>query len=245
MVRYKIIVEYDGTSFVGWQKQQMGLSVQQVIEEAIEKFSKERVTVHAAGRTDAGVHALGQVAHFDLTKRYSTKEVRGAINHFLKPHKVMILNCEEVSEEFHARFSAVKRYYRYEVFNREMISVFADKRSWHIREKLDLDKMQKGANYLIGEHDFTSFRTVHCQAKSPIKTLDEILIIKEKDKVVFLLKAKSFLHHMVRNIVGTLAKVGMSKLQPEDVLKILESKDRKQAGQTAPASGLYFVKVDY
>lgn len=245
MPRYKIIIEYDGTGFVGWQRQQNDLSIQQAIEESIEKFSGEKITIHAAGRTDAGVHALGQVAHFDLSKSYTTKEIQGAINHFLKPNKVMILTCEEVDEAFHARFSAVKRYYRYEIFNRNTASIFETGRSWHIREKLNIEKMQLGAHYLIGQHDFTSFRTIHCQAYSPIKTLDEILISKQKDKIIILLKAKSFLHHMVRNIVGTLVNVGIEKLQPEDILRILEAKDRKYAAQTAPACGLYFVQVDY
>ena len=245
MPRYKLLIEYNGHNFAGWQLQAHAISVQQSIEEAIEKFSGKKVSVHAAGRTDAGVHALGQVAHFDLEKNYIPKEVQGAINHHIKPHKVIITNCEIVADDFHARFSAKKRYYRYQILNRACKSIFASDISWHIREKLEIELMQYAAKALEGNHDFTSFRTVHCQASSPIKTIDEIKIYKEHDYVFFELVAKSFLHHMVRNIVGSLVNVGLKKWQVEDIKKILEAKDRRLAGQTAPACGLFFVKVDY
>ncbi len=245
MPRYKVIIEYDGTKLSGWQRQKNSHSVQQFIEEAIEKFSREIVVVHAAGRTDAGVHAIGQVAHFDLKKRYSTKEVQSAINYFLKPNKIIIISCEEVDEIFHSRFSALKRYYRYEILNRKSSSVFDQDRAWHIRETLDIQSMQLAANHLIGKHDFTSFRAAQCQARSPIKTIDEIKIFKQEEKVIFVIKAKSFLHHMVRNIVGSLVLVGMGKWRIEDMLKALEAKDRREAGPTAPACGLFFVRVDY
>lgn len=245
MPRYKISIEYDGSEFAGWQLQSHAISVQQCIEEAIEKFSGAKVSVHAAGRTDAGVHALGQVAHFNLEKAYIPKEVQGAINHHVKPHKIIINDCEIVTDDFHARFSAKKRYYRYQILNRTCKSIFAENISWHIRENLALDLMQLASKELEGNHDFTSFRTVHCQALSPIKTIDEIKIYKEKDFVMIELKAKSFLHHMVRNIVGSLVNVGLRKWQVEDIKKILAAKNRNLAGQTAPACGLFFVKVDY
>ncbi len=245
MPRYKLSIEYNGNNFAGWQLQAHAISVQKCIEEAIEKFSGKKVSVHAAGRTDAGVHALGQVAHFDLEKNYIPKEVQGAINHYIKPHKITINNCEIVADDFHARFSAKKRYYRYQILNRPCKSIFASDISWHIREKLEIELMQDAARALEGSHDFTSFRTVHCQALSPIKTIDEIKVYKEHDYVIFELRAKSFLHHMVRNIVGSLVNVGLKKWQAEDIKRILEAKDRRLAGQTAPARGLFFVKVDY
>ena len=245
MPRYKIIIEYDGTSLAGWQRQEHNPSVQQFIEQAIKKFSSELVIVHGAGRTDAGVHALGQVAHFDLNKNYSIKEVMGAINHHLKPNKIIITNCLEVTSDFHSRFSAKKRYYRYEILNRDSHCIFDINRAWHIREKLSISKMQKAAKILLGEHDFTSFRASKCQAKSAIKTIDQITISKKNDKIIFNLKATSFLHHMVRNIVGSLVLVGMHKWEIEDIKIALAEKDRSKAGPTAPACGLYFLKVDY
>ena len=245
MPRYKIIIEYDGGNISGWQRQAHSSSIQQFIEEAIEKFSKEKVTIHAAGRTDAGVHALGQVAHFDLTKNYSTKEVQGAINYFLRPNKIIILDCEIVNETFHARFSAIKRHYRYVILNRKPSSVIDADRAWHIRDSLDIEKLQQAANLLLGKHDFTSFRALHCQAQSPIKTLDEIKVFAEGEKVIFTLKATSFLHHMVRNIVGSLVLVGTGKWKVDDIAKVLEARDRRSAGPTAPAHGLYFAKVEY
>jgi tRNA pseudouridine38-40 synthase len=185
------------------------------------------------------------VAHFDLERSYSLKEVQGAINYFLKPNKIIIIGCEEVNKDFHARFSSLKRHYQYVVLNRKAASVLDENRSWHIRDELNIKNMQMAAKHLLGKHDFTSFRAVHCQAKSPIKTIDEIEIFKEGEKIFFNLKATSFLHHMVRNIVGSLVLVGQGKWQPDDIEKVLEAKDRSKAGATAPACGLYFVKVDY
>jgi len=245
MPRYKIIIEYDGSGISGWQRQTNSNSVQQFIEEAIEKFSQEKVIIHAAGRTDAGVHALGQVAHFDLEKDYPSDVVKRAINHFLRPNKVIILNCQVIDNEFNARFSAIKRHYRYVILNRKSPSVLEVNKVWHVHEDLDIEKLQIAANLLIGQHDFTSFRATHCQAQSPIKTLDEIKIYREGEKVIFTLKARSFLHHMVRNIVGSLVLVGVGKWQVEDITKALQAKNRRSAGPTAPACGLYFVQVDY
>ena len=245
MPRYKITIEYDGTGLAGWQRQEHAPSVQQLIEQSIKIFSREDVVVHGAGRTDAGVHALGQIAHFDLNKSYPIKEIIGAINYHLKPNKIIITDCLEVNTDFHSRFSAIKRYYRYDILNRESICIFDIGRAWHIRDKLNISRMQEAASILLGEHDFTSFRAARCQAKSAIKTMDEISISKQNDKIIFNLKATSFLHHMVRNLVGSLVLVGINKWEIENIKTVLESKDRKKAGPTAPACGLYFLKVDY
>lgn len=245
MPRYKIIIEYDGSNISGWQRQANSPSIQQFIEDAIEKFSHERSIIHGAGRTDAGVHALGQVAHFDLKQEYPSNVVQRAINHFLRPNKITIIHCEIVDNEFNARFSAKKRHYKYIILNRNAPSVFENGRAWHIRENLDVEKLQMAANLLIGKHDFTSFRATHCQALSPIKTLDNINVFKEKENIIITLEAKSFLHHMVRNIVGSLVLVGNEKWQLSNITKSLEAKNRCSAGPTAPACGLYFVQVDY
>ena len=245
MARYKIIIEYDGSDISGWQRQDNATSIQQFIEEAIENFSQEKVTIHGAGRTDAGVHSTGQVAHFDLTKDYPSYVVQRAINHFLRPNRIILVDCQIVETNFNARFSALKRHYRYVILNRSSPSVLTSHRAWHVREELDLEKLQEAANLLVGQHDFTSFRATHCQAQSPIKTLDEIKVYREGEQVIFTLKARSFLHHMVRNIIGTLILVGIGKWKVEDISKALEAKNRRSAGPTAPAHGLYFTKVEY
>ena len=245
MPRYKIIIEYDGTNISGWQIQPDTSSIQQFIQDAIESFSQEKIAIHAAGRTDAGVHATGQVAHFDLKKNFPTHVVQSAINYFLRPNLIVIISCEIVDDSFHARFSAIKRHYRYEVLNRQAPAALGVNKMWHVREPLDMNAMQEAANILVGSHDFTSFRAAQCQGKSPLKTIDEISIYREGEKILFIVKAKSFLHHMVRNIVGTLILVGTGKWCVEDVHKALEAKDRRQAGPTAPACGLYFTKIDY
>ena len=243
--RYKIIIEYVGTCFVGWQRQQNGLSVQEVIESAILEFTKENVVIYAAGRTDSGVHALGQVVHFDLSREYDPYKLMASINHFVRPHAISVVNCDIVDETFHARFSAQKRHYKYIILNRESNTVLHKDRMWHIHDKLDVDKMIQAAQILIGKHDFSSFRAKECQSASPVKTLDKIDIIVDGDFITFEISAKSFLHHMVRNIMGTLKSVGDGKINPEVIRDILLAKDRSAAGITAPAAGLYFVKVDY
>jgi len=245
MHRYKITIEYFGTNFVGWQKQENGLSVQEVIEDAIFAFTKQKVIVYAAGRTDAGVHARGQVGHFDLDEHIGVVRLMRALNHFIRPSKVVIILCEEVSTEFHARFSAKKRYYEYIILNRKACSVIDENRVWHLHQNLDLDLMQEAAKFFIGQHDFSSFRAKECQARSPVKTLEELEILIAGPYIKFRLSAQSFLHHMVRNIVGTLSMVGEGKFVPEDIKHILAAKDRAAAGVTAPACGLYFMKVDY
>lgn len=245
MPRYKIVIEYLGTGLAGWQRQPHALSVQELIEEAIYKFSNENVTLHAAGRTDAGVHALGQVAHFDLLKEPTAFQVMRSINHYLRPHFVAIVSCEVASEDFHARFSAKKRHYLYRINNSRGEIAIDRGRVWHIYDPLNISAMQQAARYLVGLHNFTSFRATDCQAQSPLKTLDRLEITKAGDEVHFSLTAQSFLHHMVRNIVGTLALVGRGKWRPEDIEIALAAAKREAAGPTAPSDGLYFVKVDY
>ena len=245
MNRYKIVIEYFGTNFIGWQKQPSGISVQGVIEDAIFAFTKQKAIVYAAGRTDAGVHARGQVGHFDLDESIENVRLMRALNHFIMPHKISIISCEKVTEDFHARFSAQRRHYEYIILNRSAYGAIDEFRVWHVHQNLDLNKMKKAAECLIGHHDFSSFRSKECQAHSPMKTLDQLDITRDGDYIKFNLSAKSFLHHMVRNIVGTLSMVGAGKFQPEDMQKILDAKDRAAAGVTASADGLYFMKVDY
>lgn len=243
--RYRIVIEYFGQNFVGWQRQDNGISVQQIIEDAIFAFTKEKAILYAAGRTDSGVHARGQVAHFDLTISLDPKKMMRSLNHFLRPHKVSIIDCLHASDDFHARFSAVKRHYEYIILNRSAGSVIDEGRVWHFCNKLNLQNMRLAAEHLVGNHDFSSFRAKDCQAHSPVKTIDKIEIVKEGDYIRLRFSAPSFLHHMVRNIVGTLVMVGDGKIQPDDMKNILEAKNRSAAGVTAPPEGLYFMKVDY
>ena len=244
--RYKITIEYLGTGLSGWQRQSKSLSVQQILEDAIFKFSNESTVLYAAGRTDAGVHALGQVAHFDLEKYYDAYRVMEAINYFVRPHKVGVIDCVSVDTDFHARFSAIARHYVYRIINRAGSLVIDKDRAWLIRKLgIDVKQMQEAASYLIGNHDFTSFRSTSCQAKSPIKTLSQLSIEKKGEEIRFYLSAPSFLHHMVRNIVGSLILVGVNKWEPYDIKRALDAKCRTAAGVKAPACGLYFAKVDY
>lgn len=245
MRRWKLTIEYDGGDFVGWQSQISGNSVQDVIERAIFKLSGENARLHVAGRTDSGVHALGQVAHFDLEKDFKDYEVRNALNVHMMPHKVSILKAEKVSDEFHARFGAQKRTYRYIILNRQAPTAIGREYVWHVRKALDVDRMRQGAQYLLGHHDFTSFRDAECQAKSPDRTLDVLNITRDGDRIYVDVEAKSFLHHQVRNIVGTLKRVGDGSWEPIKVKEILEARDRRVAGPTAPAQGLFFVSVHY
>jgi len=245
MNRYKLIVEYDGAKFAGWQRQSDVPSVQQCIEESVQKFTNEDVRLHVAGRTDAGVHAYGQVAHFDMNKEMLASKVMGAINQHIKPNKIAIVDCQKVTDEFHARFNAKKRYYVYRIINRRAPLAIESGRAWFVPIKLDIDKMREAASYLLGKHDFSSFRDSQCQSNSPIKTLDEIRIEQSGELIEIYVSAKSFLHHMVRNITGTLKFVGEGKWSPEKIKDIIEAKDRCAGGPTAPAHGLYFIKVDY
>lgn len=245
MPRYKLTIEYEGSGFVGWQRQDHAMSVQQCLEDAFFRFCGEEVRLSVAGRTDAGVHALGQVAHVDLERDFPSHNVMGAINQHIKPAKVAVVACEQVGEDFHARFGAKKRYYFYRIVNRRAPLVLDHQRAWFVPVSLDVEAMRKAASYLVGTHDFSSLRDSQCQAKSPVKTLDEIRIEQHGQEIILHVSAKSFLHHMVRNIAGTLKTVGEGKWEPEYIPQMLAAKDRRSGGPTAPADGLYFVKVDY
>jgi len=248
MVRYKITVEYDGKAYVGWQKQESGLGVQQVVEEAIFAFSGETVRVHCAGRTDAGVHARGQVAHFDLKREDVTpKTVRDAINFHTKPHAVCVVEAYISDDDFHARFSAIEREYLYVILNRRARPALDLGHVWWVPAPLDADAMHDAAQALIGKHDFTTFRASICQAQSPVKTMDEITVTRHGDEIHVKARARSFLHHQVRNIVGTLRLAGKSKGRwtQADMTRALKARDRSAAGQTAPPDGLYLMRVGY
>jgi tRNA pseudouridine38-40 synthase len=245
VTRWKLTIEHDGRPYVGWQRQAQGKSVQQEIEEAIAKFSGETPRLHAAGRTDAGVHALGQVAHFDLKRPTDAKVVREALNAYLRPQPISIVSAEAVDPHFHARMSARHRHYRYIVLNRPAKAALDIGRAWHVPYVLDIAAMRAGAAHLVGKHDFTSFRATECQAKSPVRTLDQLDIVEDGPNLVFVVSARSFLHHQVRNMVGTLILVGRGKWRSEQVVQALAALDRSAAGPTAPPDGLYLVGVDY
>jgi tRNA pseudouridine38-40 synthase len=245
MPRYKLTIEYDGTPFVGWQVQDNGASVAGEVENAIEKFSGERAALYGAGRTDAGVHALGQVAHVDLAKDWESDTVRDAINAQLRPHPIAVLSAERMAEDFHARFSAAKRHYLYRTLNRRADLALERDRAWKIARPLDAGAMHEAAQYLVGHHDFTTFRSTECQAKSPIKTLDQLDVVRAGDEIRIAVSARSFLHNQVRSMVGSLALVGEGRWSGDDLRKALEAKDRTACGPVAPACGLYLVRVDY
>ncbi len=243
--RYKIKLEYIGTNYAGWQRQKTHLSLQQVVEEAIFELTKEKVVVHIAGRTDAGVHAIAQVAHFDLKTHFNPQTMMYSINHFMRKHTIGIIDIEEVDSNFHARFSAKSRHYVYKILNRKAVNILNKNFVYWVRYKLDLAAMEEASKHLLGEHDFSTFRAADCQAKSPIKTIDKIEFIVNGDIIEIHISAMSFLHHMVRNIVGSLVLVGSNKWQPLDMKKALEAKKRAAGGPTAPPQGLYFVRVNY
>ena len=251
MTRFKCTVEYDGTGFVGWQRQDNGASVQGAIERAILGFCGEAVTVHAAGRTDAGVHAAGQVIHFDLARAASAKTVRDALNDHLRRNeaggarRIAVLAAEPVDSMFHARTSATGRVYRYVIVNRTAPLALERERAWHVFAPLDAAAMNAAAQHLIGKHDFTTFRSVHCQADSPVKTLDRLAVSRDGDHVTVDAAARSFLHNQVRAMTGTLVRVGEGKWAPADVAAALAACDRARAGPTAPAHGLTLLAVRY
>jgi tRNA pseudouridine38-40 synthase len=245
MPRYKVQIEYDGSRFVGWQRQTNGLSVQAILEAAIARLTGEEVAVTAAGRTDAGVHATGQVAHFTTARDYTSDTIRDALNFHMKPKPVAIVRAEQVDDTFHARFSAVGRSYLYRIINRRAPLALDHNRAWWVAVPLNVDAMNEGASHLLGHHDFTSFRASACQAKSPIKTLDTLSITRDGEHIAIVAAARSFLHHQVRNMVGTLKMVGEGKWQPDDVRRALEARARKAGGVTAPPEGLYLTEVQY
>jgi tRNA pseudouridine38-40 synthase len=245
MPRYKIIIEYDGAPFVGWQLQEKDLSVQGVIMAAIRAFSGEKVAVQGAGRTDAGVHALGQVAHFDLSSERATDTIRDALNAHLRPHPVAVLSAEQVADTFDARRSALRRHYLYRIANRRPDLALERGRAWRVPRRLDAEAMHAGAQRLVGKHDFTTFRSTECQAKSPDKTLDRLDVSRVGDEVHIGATARSFLHNQVRSMVGSLVLVGDGKWSADDMTRALEARDRAACGPVAPPDGLYLVRVDY
>jgi tRNA pseudouridine38-40 synthase len=245
MPRYKLTIEYDGGPYVGWQQQANGPSVQEHIARAAKAFSGEEVAIHGAGRTDAGVHARGQVAHVDFVKPHEADTVRDAINYHLKPEPIAILMVDAVADDFEARFGAVQRRYLYRIINRRSPLTLEASLAWRVQAQLDVDAMAAGAGFLIGNHDFTTFRSVECQAKSPVKTLDRLDVERAGDDILIHAEARSFMHHQVRSIVGSLKCVGDGKWQPEDMRKALAAKDRAACGPVAPATGLYLMGVDY
>lgn len=245
MQRFKLTLEYDGTFFVGWQRQHALPSVQGMLEECFSDFLNEPITVWGSGRTDAGVHATGQVAHVDLPKPYTPFAVQGAINKRLHHIPITILAVEEVSSDFHARFSAISRSYEYKILNQRAAPALERNRMWWVIRSLSVEAMAEAATYLLGHHDFSSFRNSQCQASSPLKTLDELSIERRGDLIVVKARARSFLHNQVRNMVGTLKHVGEGSWSPQKVKEILEAKDRRCAGPTAPACGLYLTAVRF
>ncbi|OLB77352.1 MAG: tRNA pseudouridine(38-40) synthase TruA [Alphaproteobacteria bacterium 13_2_20CM_2_64_7] len=245
MPRYKLTIEYDGRPFVGWQIQDNGPSVQGVLAQALEAFCGEKVSVQGAGRTDAGVHALGQVGHVDLAKDWDEDTVRDALNAHLRPHPVAILKAERVDGSFDARFSAIRRHYLYRIVNRRADLALERGRAWRIAQPLDLPAMQAAAQRLVGRHDFTTFRNVECQAKSPVKTLDQLDVRRAADDIQVVASARSFLHSQVRSMVGALALVGEGKWTADDVSVALAKRDRAACAPVAPPDGLYLARVDY
>lgn len=245
MQRWKLTLEYDGRPFVGWQRQDNGPSVQQALEEAIYRFTQETVTVSCAGRTDAGVHALAMVASVDLAREATADKVQAALNFHLKPHPVAVLRVEPVAPDFHARFSCLGRAYLYRILNRRAPAALEAGRVWHVQGGLDAAAMHEAAQRLVGQHDFSSFRASLCQAKSPVKTLSDLSVARVGEEVRIVARARSFLHHQVRNMVGTLKLVGEGRWTADDVSRALAARNRSAAGPTAPAAGLYFTEAWY
>lgn len=245
MPRYKLTIEYRGTDFCGWQRQNNGRAVQQAVEEAIRAVEPEAPSIIAAGRTDAGVHATGQVAHCDLSRLWQPHRLRQSINHFLHPEPVAIVQVDLVDEAFHARFDAKARHYLYRVLARPARPALLHGLVWHVHKPLDIAAMRDGAAHLIGHHDFTTFRSVQCQSASPVKTLDTLDITQDGDEIRFHVRARSFLHNQVRSFVGTLVQVGVGRWPPSRVGEALAVADRAACGPVAPPDGLYLERVIY
>ncbi|MBW4332054.1 tRNA pseudouridine(38-40) synthase TruA [Stakelama sp. CBK3Z-3] len=245
MTRFALTIEYDGRPFMGWQRQRHGPSVQQAIEEAIYSITGEEVLVYASGRTDSGVHALAMRAHVDIEKPIEPFHLMGAINARVRPNPVAILDCREVADDWHARFSCVARAYEYRIVNRRAPLTWEAGLAWQLALPLDVQAMQAAAEHLIGRHDFTTFRSVHCQAESPVRTLDRLTIERTGDRITVRTGARSFLHHQVRSMVGCLSLVGHGKWTPDDMRAALHAHDRAALGLNAPADGLYFVSAAY
>ena len=246
-MRIKLTIEYDGTNYVGWQKQKNGISVQEEIEKCLKKLLKDKISIYVAGRTDSGVHALEQVAHFDTIEKIEPKKISSGLNYYLKSSKnsISIINSKKVSNSFHSRFSAKKRTYLYKILNRKSPSPILQNKTWWIPYKLDLDKMKDASEFFIGKNDLNSFRSQNCQAKNSIRSIDTLNIIKKKDIIFFSISAKSFLHNQVRIIIGSLINVGRGYWDAKKIKEIIEIKKRSAAGPTAPAEGLYLEKIKY
>ena len=244
-MRFKIVIEYDGQPFMGWQRQAHGPTVQAAIEDAAQTICQEQITVHAAGRTDAGVHGLGMVAHFDVNRTITPFRLMEGLNARLRPAPVAILSCEPVADDFHARFSCLARHYEYRIINRRPPLTLDAGKAWRIAAPLDATAMHATAQALVGLHDFTTFRSVHCQSASPVKTLDRLDVIRSDDRIRIFASARSFLHHQVRSMVGCLAMVGEGKWSADDLKSALEARDRSALGFNAPPDGLYFLRADY
>ena len=245
MTRWRLTIEYDGGPFMGWQRQDHGPSIQQTLEEALERMIGEQTQVLAAGRTDAGVHALAMSAHVDVMKSLTPHRLREGLNALVRPHPISVLEVEPVADDWHARFSCVGRRYLYRILNRRAPPALDTGRVWNIPVTLDIDAMREGAAHLIGRHDFTTFRSAQCQSDSPVKTLDELDVQKAGEEIHVTAAARSFLHHQMRSMVGCLALVGRGKWSPEDMRKALEARDRSALGFNAPPHGLYFVEALY
>lgn len=244
-MRLKIVVEYDGRPFMGWQRQPHGATVQAALENAAATICQEAVTVHSAGRTDAGVHGLGMVAHLDVTRAITPFRFMEGVNACVRPDPIAILSCEPVDQDFHARFSCVARHYEYRITNRRARLTLDEGKAWRIAPQLDALAMHLAAQMLVGRHDFTTFRSAHCQADSPVRTLDCLDVIRAGDRITIFASARSFLHHQVRSMVGCLALVGEGKWTAEDLKAALDARDRHALGFNAPPDGLYFVRADY
>ncbi len=244
MYNYKIIIEYDGTNFVGWQYQSNGQSIQSSIEKALLELTGEKIAIYGAGRTDAGVHAFAQVASFKLKKNFLSDVIRDGLNQHLRPNLISIQQAELVDENFHARFSAKKRWYEYKIINRRPPLTLNVNRAWCVHKNLNIDKMKSELSFFLGKNDLNAFRSSHCQSKTSIKTIDSFELDSNKDNIIFSISAKSFLHSQVRIMVGTLVDIGKGNIT-KSIKEIIKLKNREYAGQTAPASGLYLKKIEY
>ena len=245
MPRYKLTIEYDGSNFSGWQRQENGASIQQVLEEAFFALTAQAMTVQGAGRTDAGVHAIAQVAHVDLPAGWDPWRLREAVNAHLVGCAVAVLEVEPAADDFDARRSAIRRHYVYRIISRRAPLTFDLGRAWHVKRALDAGAMHDAGQILMGNHDFSTFRDSQCQANSPRRTLDLLEVMREDDKIEFYVSARSFLHRQVRSMVGSLVEVGSGKWRPADLRAALEAADRSRCGPVAPASGLYLARVEY
>ena len=244
MHNYKIIIEYDGTNFVGWQQQENGQSIQSTLQEALLKLTGENIIIFGAGRTDAGVHAYGQVASFNLNKKIEIDVIRDGLNQHLRPQPIAVQKAELVEDDFHARFSAKKRWYEYKIINRRPPLTIDVNRAWCVYKNLDIEKMKSESASFLGKHNLNAFRSAHCQSKNSIKTIDSISIRNKDEKIIFEISAKSFLHSQVRIMIGTLVDIAKGNIN-KTILDIINSKQREIAGQTAPAHGLYLKRIEY